>query len=79
MCEWGDTVMVNVVMPADLSHTGEERRRPKLIDRCIAPIVTALVEAGVATRSSCCGHGKADGEIQLEYGRTLVIKETADA
>lgn len=75
MCEWGDTVMVNVVMPVDLSYTGEQRKCPKLIDRCIAPIVAALVEAGILTRSSCCGHGKADGEIQLEDGRTLMIKK----
>lgn len=75
MCKWGTDTNVRVKMPADLSHTGEERWDYKGIDSCIAPIVKALQEGGVDMRSSCCGHGKADGEISLADGRTLVVKD----
>lgn len=74
MCTWNDTLPVEVTVPADLSHTGEERREFKPIDRCIAPIVSALNVAGIRTRSSCCGHGQAPGEILLADGRTLVVR-----
>lgn len=72
MCEHGDTVDVLVPIPADLSHTGEDRMALKPIDRCIAPIVRALNEAGIFTRSCCCGHGKI-GSIALQDGRELVL------
>ena len=58
MCKWGDTVLVYVKIAADLSHTGEERWDWREIDRCIAPLVQELQEAGVDMRASCCGHGK---------------------
>jgi hypothetical protein len=73
MCEWGTDVLVCVPIPADLSYTGEARWDVKGIDRCIAPIVAALNAGGVLTASSCCGHGKACGEILLHDGRRLVI------
>lgn len=75
MCKYGDTVNVVVIVPADLSSTGKEAWRTKAIDRCIAPIVHALQNANIDMRSSCCGHGKGDGEIILQDGRTLVIKQ----
>ena len=74
MCKWGTDEEVRVFIPAELSHTGEDRFDIKKIDKCIAPIVSALVEAGIYTTQSCCGHGKADGSIMLQDGRELVIK-----
>lgn len=73
MCETTTAVLVRI--PADLSHTGEARLAMKPIDSCIADLVQALQEKGVWTRSSCCGHGKSDGCIDLEDGRRLVVKE----
>lgn len=75
MCKWGLEVGVCVKLPADLSHTGEETWAVKGIDSCIAPIVKALQDAGIDMRSSCCGHGKHDGEISLTNGWTLVVKK----
>jgi hypothetical protein len=73
MCEHGNTVDLEVTVPADLSHTGQDRWAVKPIDRCIAPIVQALNDGGVTTVSSCCGHGKRPGVIALADGRTLVV------
>ena len=73
MCRWGDTVWCAVTIPAELSCTGRAEKRGVMVDRCIAPIVDALNAGGVLTANSCCGHGKAPGEIVLHDGRTLVI------
>ncbi|MCK5601619.1 hypothetical protein KAR91_07120 [Candidatus Pacearchaeota archaeon] len=43
------------------------------IDSCIAPIVQALNNAGIATVASCCGHNKRPGNIVLKDGRELII------
>ena len=43
------------------------------IDYCIADIVATLNAANIITVASCCGHGK-DGQISLEDGRELIIK-----
>lgn len=43
------------------------------VDPCIAPLVQALNDAGIATRASCCGHGKQPGNIMLMDGRELFI------
>jgi len=59
-CEHRDTVPVLI--------DGKEVK----IDRCIAPIVKALNDAGIKTVSSCCGHGKWDGYILLE-DRALIV------
>jgi hypothetical protein len=69
------TQNILVLIPADLSHTGKERFKVCKIDYCIADIVKALQWNGICMRGSCCGHGKTDGEIQLQDGRTLVIKK----
>lgn len=74
MCKWGTYEEVEVTIPADLSYSGEERVAIKKIDACIAPIIRALNEAGIKTRSSCCGHGKCDGHISLWDHTELVIK-----
>ena len=75
MCEWGIYTEVSVKIPADLSYNGREYWTTKKIDKCIAPIVKALQEGGIDMRGSCCGHGKGDGEILLQDGRVLIIKE----
>lgn len=77
MCEWGNTVPVLVRIPANLSFTGKARWDTKPIDRCIAPIVSALQAAHIDTRSSCCGHGKGSGEITLGDSRVLVVQGEA--
>lgn len=46
------------------------------VDWCIHQIIAALNAGGVRTVASCCGHGKADGNIVLEDGRVLIIKNT---
>ncbi len=74
MCQYNkDYILVKVLIPADLSHTGRERWDKKPIDKCIANIVVALQKAGINMRSSCCGHGRGDGEILLQDGRVLTI------
>ena len=73
VCEPGNTRSVFVKIPADLSCTGEERWKHAQIDSCIADIVEALQQGGVDMRSSCCGHGKTFGNIQLQDGRVLLI------
>jgi hypothetical protein len=64
---------VSVLIPADLSCTGKARWKSAKIDACIAPIVKALQRGGIDMRGSCCGHGKAIGEIHLQDGRVLII------
>lgn len=45
------------------------------IDWCIADIVAALnTTVKTKTLASCCGHGYMDGNIILEDGRELIIK-----
>jgi len=69
------TITMEVTVPAALSHTGEERQKLIGVDACIAPIVRALNAGGVPTDASCCGHGKAPGNIALADGRELIICE----
>ncbi len=74
MCGWGDTIEMRLVVPARLSHDGKIYRRAVAIDRCIAPLVAALNNAGIRTVASCCGHGKGMGNIALDGGRELIIR-----
>lgn len=39
----------------------------------IAPLVKALIDAGIRTVASCSGHGKRNGNIALADGRELII------
>jgi hypothetical protein len=73
MCEWGDTVKMQLVIPARLSHSVKAYRKVVDVDRCIAPLVKALNDAGIRTVASCCGHGKGMGNIALADGRELEI------
>lgn len=47
----------------------------RCIDWCIHRIVAALNAGGVETIACCCGHGKAQGRIDLADGRVLMIVE----
>jgi hypothetical protein len=73
MCDWGDTVLLDLEIPSSLSHTGEAYTKAVAIDRCIAPLVKALNDAGQKTVSCCCGHGKDTGRIDMADGRVLWI------
>ena len=53
--------------------------RVRWIDYCIAEVVAALNAANIITAASCCGHGKAPGNIELEDGRRLTIEEEGNA
>jgi len=74
MCEYGTTQLVRVRIPSDLSCSGRAKWKRMSIDACIAPIVSALQIAGINMRGSCCGHGKQNGEIELEDGRKLLVR-----
>lgn len=76
MCNWGEHEDVTVTVPAELSHTGSDRKAVKNIDRCIASLVTALNKYGIETVASCCGHGRCDGVIVLRDGRELIVKNS---
>jgi hypothetical protein len=73
MCKYGNNILLRVPIPANLSYTKKSRWEEKGIDRCIAPIIQALNDAGIYTASCCCGHGKGDGTIILHDGRILTI------
>lgn len=78
MCKWGTETLLEVTIPAELSHTGQARQKVVGIDSCIAPIVKALNDAGVTTVACCCGHGKAPGSIILADGREILIAANWD-
>ncbi len=78
MCKYGNTTKVRVKIPADLSHTGKTLWKTAGIDKCIAPIIKALQKGDIDMRGSCCGHGKMDGDIHLQDGRILIIKQNGD-
>lgn len=77
MCQWSTTVALEVTIPADLSWTGEARRKVVGIDSCIVELVRALNDGGVTTRGSCCGHGNTLGSIILGDGPRLLIASNA--
>lgn len=50
------------------------------VDQCLAPLITALNQAGLKTAACCCGHGRCFGSVMLKDGRELLIipdRETA--
>ena len=73
MCAWGTYVELELEIPAHLSHSRVAYSRLVKVDACIAPIVKALNDGGLKTISSCCGHGKGDGRIDLLDGRILLV------
>ena len=74
MCDWGETIPLWVLIPAELSYTHQDKWAQKPVDKCLASIVRALNNAGIYTSSCCCGHGKIDGSILLQDGREIIIK-----
>lgn len=75
MCEWGNTVKVEVAIP---SHTGKARQTVVDVDRCIAPLVSLFNANGMPTTASCCGHGQLPGTILLADGRWVIIAKDFD-
>lgn len=73
MCEWGDDVIMDLEVPAELSCTGEGRKKRTGVDRCISDIVQALNDGGIKTATCCCGHGMREGVIRLYDGRELKV------
>lgn len=79
MCKWGDSVVLDVEVPASLSCTGEARRKAVGVDKCIADMVRALNDGGVKTVASCCGHGKIPGTIILADDQHLLLLDRTTA
>lgn len=75
MCEWGDNISLKVPIMPEVSHTGQFRWDIKSIDRCLAPYVQALNDAGLFTGGCCCGHGQPgqDKYIGLHDGTVLTF------
>jgi hypothetical protein len=73
MCRHGQTLNASVLIPAHLSHTGEQRWDVKPIDRCLLPLIEELNRVGEHTIGSCCGHGKVPGSIIMADGRELTV------
>jgi hypothetical protein len=71
MCKRGTLAEARISKPKAIQW--KDRRTAIQVDACIAPIVTALNDAGIATVASCCGHGKRPGIIALEDGRELLV------
>jgi len=78
-CPCGKTVDVRVHVDADLSCSGKAKWRVMKIDKCIAPLVNALQRSGINMRSSCCGHGKNLGQINLSDERRIKIHRSKKA
>lgn len=78
MCKQGEYQEVLVRIPKDLACSGKTYLKYMKIDRCIAPIVKALQRGGIDMRGSCCGHGKRDGNIELQDGRMIIIKPSGE-
>ena len=79
MCEYENDIKLELDTPEYLSCTGRERNGEwKKIDACIAPLIKALNDFGIRTVSSCCGHGKGNGYIDLWDGRLLEIHKDGD-
>lgn len=73
MCKWGiEATQVKLAVPRSDGRTHVP------VDPCIAPIVQALNDAGLATIASCCGHGKNMGRVTLSDGRELLIAPDFD-
>lgn len=64
-------VLVDVVVPAHLSHTGQSRQARVPVDACIAEQVRDLNNKGRLTANCCCGHGSGEGSIILHDGTEL--------
>lgn len=64
---------MTVKWPAASSKSGEDEWMVVRVDECIADLVDGLQRRGIATRSSCCGHGEMEGYISLPNGMDLLV------
>jgi len=78
MCEHGDTVTVPLWISPGYSSTGYWKHKQVKVDSCISELVKALNAKRIYTVGSCCGHGKAPGEIILLDGRKLMIHKAEE-
>lgn len=78
MCKHGTEVVMEVTIPASDSHTGEAYRKSVGVDSCLATMVKALNDGGIATRACCCGHGHRVPSIALWDGRWIVVLTDAE-
>lgn len=77
MCKYGITekVLVPVALKPgqDLnlkeSYVWEER----LVDQCLANLISNLNSSGIWTQDCCCGHGKFVSDILLHNGKLLLF------
>ena len=73
MCLKNNIVEIELTIDPDYYKVKKGTIMKQQIDRCIAPIVIALNDAGIIMSVSCCGHGKKPGYIVLADGRILRI------
>ena len=64
---------MTVPVSARKSYTGKKRMKMMGIDACLAPIVKALLDAGIETEECCCGHGKGPGYLALMDDRCFIL------
>lgn len=69
MCDDHSGVLVEIPTASKRGPDGSKRA----VDACLAPLVKVLNDNGIATKASCCGHGKRPGTIILMDGRELLI------
>ena len=75
MCQRREEARVRVKICPDLACSGKAHWKYAMIDWCVAPLVRALQRGGIDMHSSCCGHGRTTGSIDLHDGRSLLILE----
>lgn len=72
MCKWGTYKEIKLCKAREVSG-----RFIIPVDSCLADLIQVLNDANIETTTSCCGHGKGDGEIILRDGRILRILRAA--
>jgi hypothetical protein len=48
------------------------------LDKEYIPVIDALNDIGVKTLSSCCGHGKTNGYIDIDIPKNSLFSDTMD-
>jgi hypothetical protein len=51
------------------------KKRKAGVDRCILSLIMALWSMGIKTKESCCGHGKRDGFVSVDYDSIASMKK----
>ncbi len=73
-CHWCCKKPVQLILFDSLSDSWQTKN----IDFCIADIVRALQVGGIKMVSSCCGHHRKWGWIQLANGKLLKIQKVSE-